>query len=144
MEEKVPPQKVYVPECFIVGFRGHPHGLETRGDLDTPRLVLALLDLAGRPSPPNVTLRTIVRKFIDPNISGGQNYITGVEVAELVNELFVGEKHVGVLATLQEVNRLGYSHEELEELRKEYLRIDRVGAADLAIIFGCWPPKPRY
>lgn len=145
MEEKVPPKKIYVAECFVTGFRGHPHGLESRGELNVPQLALALLDLAGRTDPLGkaVTLRSTIRKFIDPNISGGNNYISKSEVAELVKELFLSERHIGALATLHEVGRLGFTYNELDQLRREYLRIDRIGSAELCVMFGCWPPQRR-
>jgi len=140
-----PLPKVYVVECFITGFRGHPHGLETRGELSVPQLAQALLDLAGRPSTTDspVTLRTVIRKFIDPNISGGNNYIAKSEVAELVKELFVGGKHVGALATLREFNKLGYTDEELAGICREYARIDRTNSEQLCAMLGCWPPQRR-
>lgn len=144
-EPEKPTLKTYVTSCFVAGFRGHPHGLDTRGILDVPALALALLDLASRPTTSDtpVTLRTTIRKYIDPNISGGQNYISGSEVAELVKELFVGEKHIGALATLLEFGRLGFTPNEIDQIRKEYLRIDRIGAAELCVMFGCWPPQRR-
>lgn len=140
-----PTPKVYIPECFVSGFRGHPHGLESRGDLNVPQLALALLDLASRPSAGDtpVTLRAVIRKFIDPNISGGQNYIAKSEVAELVNELFVGEKHIGALATLLEFGHLGFTSDEIDVIRKEFARIDRTDSEQLCVMIGCWPPKRR-
>lgn len=144
-EAKAPQKVVYVPECFITGFRGHPHGLESRGALDVPALSRALIDLAGRkdPSGKPVTLRTIVRRFIDPNISGGHNFIAKPEVAELVKELFIGDKHVGALATLHESGNLGYTSEDIAALCKEHARSDRVDSEQLCILLGCWPPRQR-
>jgi hypothetical protein len=145
MEEKVPPKKVYVPECFIAGFRGPPHGLESRGNLDVPALALALLDLAGRnePSDKPVTLRTTARKFIDPNLSGEHNFIAKSEVAELIKELFVSGKHVGALATLREFGKLGYTCDDIAGISREYARIDRTDSEQLCVMFGCWPLQRR-
>ena len=146
-----PELKTYVLTCFIKGFRGHPHGLEPRGDLDIPKLALALLDLASRPNPEGgvVTLRTVVREFVDPNISGDGKFIAKWEVAELVKELFINEneekkkKYVGLLATLRENKKLGYSDEDIDAICKESARIDRADSEQLCELFGCWPPKRR-
>jgi hypothetical protein len=119
-------------------------------------LALALLALAsgaailagdgtGAPG----TLKTIVRKLIDPNISGGHNFIAKWEVAELVKELFVSDHHVGALATLREVHKpgevpkIGYSDTDIIAICKEFARIDRTDSEQLCALIDCWPPKRR-